>query len=90
MNLRKYARGQNCQVRLACCNHDNATVVLAHFRLIGISGLGLKSPDIIGAWCCSACHTYVDTHKDDATQLSFSHGVFRTINALIEDGLIKY
>jgi hypothetical protein len=89
MNLRKYAHMQNCQVRLECCNHNNETVVLAHFRMSGISGLGLKSPDLLGAWACANCHSWVDTHKDDATQLSFAKGVLRTINALIEDGVIK-
>ena len=29
------------------------------------------------------------TTYDDATQLSFAKGVLRTINALIEDGVIK-
>ncbi len=90
MNLRAYARGQNCQIRLeGICNHNNETVVLAHFRLSGISGLGMKSPDIIGSWACSACHREVDSNKDPAVQLAFAHGVFRTINALIEDGVLK-
>jgi hypothetical protein len=50
MNLRKAARGRQCQVRLAgVCNHDESTVVLAHYRLAGLSGMGMKSPDPIGA-----------------------------------------
>jgi hypothetical protein len=90
MKLRDYAKGQNCQVRLPniCC-HDPETVVLAHFRLSGISGLGIKPPDLLGAWACRTCHAYVDAHKDPETQLAFAHGVFRTIAALIEDGLIR-
>jgi hypothetical protein len=91
VNLRKYARGQNCQVRLPdICNHNPETVVLAHFRLMNVSGAGLKSPDLIAAWCCSACHTYVDSHKDDETQLVFAHGVMRTIAALVEDSLVHW
>jgi hypothetical protein len=91
MNLRKLAAGQVCQVRLPnICNHNPSTVVLAHFRLSGISGMGVKSPDLIGAWCCSTCHAHVDAHKDETTQLAFAHGVLRTINALIEDGVIKW
>lgn len=88
--LREYARGQVCQVRLnGICNHNPETTILAHFRMVGISGMGVKPPDILGAWCCSSCHSYVDTHHDDATRLSHAKGVFRTIAALITDGVIK-
>lgn len=80
-----------CQVRLPdVCNHDPATTVLAHYRLAGISGLGIKAPNVLGAWACSSCHTYVDTHKDVATQLSFLQGIMRTIANLVEDGVLKW
>jgi len=36
------------------CNHNSETTVLAHYRLAGVSGIGMKSPDILGAWACSA------------------------------------
>lgn len=89
--LTKLARGQNCQIRLVgICNHNPETTVLCHFRLSGLSGLGTKPFSLIGAWGCSACHAAVDAHKDAETQLSFAHGVFRTIAALIEDGVIKW
>lgn len=88
-DLRREARGRDCQVRLACCNHNSETVVLAHYRLGGISGMGIKPPDLIGAWCCAACHAYVDTHHDSATRLDFAHGVFRTQAALLREGVIK-
>lgn len=48
--------------------------------------MGHKSPDLIGAWGCSSCHAYVDTHKDAETQLAFAHGVFRTQAALLREG----
>ena len=89
-DLRAYARNQPCQVRLpGICNHNAETTVLAHFRLIGITGLGFKSKsDLIGSWACSDCHSYVDTHHDDATQLAFAQGVFRTQYFLLEEGVI--
>ena len=88
-DLRQLAKGQSCQIRIpGCCNFDPATVVLAHFRLIGVSGMGKKPPDLLGAWACSACHTYVDTHHDDATQLAFAYGVFRTQCQLIDDEIV--
>ena len=87
-NLRKLAEGQSCQVRLPGCNHDPRTVVLAHFRLMGISGIGYKPPDWLGAWACAMCHAQVDSHKDPETQLAFAHGVFRTLAALHRLGAV--
>ena len=93
-DLRKQAKGRECQVRLpAVCNFDPATTVLAHYRLIGISGMGMKSPDLIGAWACSDCHDAVDRrrYKDldyDFVRLQHAEGCFRTIAKLIEEGVI--
>ena len=58
--LTKLARGRECKVRLPCCNHNPETTVLAHFRLAGICGIGMKPHDILGAWACSACHDEID------------------------------
>jgi hypothetical protein len=58
--------------------------------MVGISGLGLKSPDLLGAHACSACHTYIDTHHDVGARMMFLEGVMRTQAALIEDGIIKW
>lgn len=88
MNLRKHARGRGCQVRLDCCNFDPETTVLAHVRLPGVSGMGLKSPDLLGAWACSACHEFADRHHDDATQRAFYEGVLRTQAQLIREGVV--
>jgi hypothetical protein len=87
VNLRKLARNQECQVRLpGVCNSNPETTVLAHYRLVGISGMGMKSPDQLGAWSCAACHTYVDTHRDDTTARAFLEGVLRTQYELIRMG----
>lgn len=89
-DLRKLARGRDCMVRIAgVCNFDPATTVLAHYRLAGISGMSMKSPDLLGAWACSACHAHVDTHKDDATARAFLEGVLRTQARLIKEGMVK-
>lgn len=90
-SLRKLARGRLCTGRfIGICNGDPDTTVLAHFRLMGVSGIGLKSPDLLGAWLCSSCHLHADTHKDDATQLAFAKAVLRTQAALIKDGVLKW
>ena len=51
-DLRALARGKDCQVRTPLCNFNPETTVLAHLRLIGISAMGKKAPDILGAHCC--------------------------------------
>lgn len=93
MNLRKEAKGRECMVRLpGICNFNPETTVLAHYRLAGICGAGQKSPDLIGAWCCSACHDEIDrrTRKMDAETASLAHaeGVFRTQYELICEGKV--
>ena len=90
MNLRKLARGRECQVRVPyVCNHNNETVVLAHLRLAGISGIGTKAPDVLGAWACSACHAYCDTNHDTVTATMFHEGIFRTQAILWKEGHLK-
>lgn len=91
VDLRQQARGRGCQVRLPdICNHNSETVVLAHVRLIGISGFGRKSPDLLGTWACSACHAYCDSHHDAETNAAFAEGVYRTIAQLIREDHVKW
>ena len=66
VNLRKLARGQQCQERLVeddgtrICNYDSSTVVLAHLRRGGGGGMGRKPPDLAAVYLCSNCHDVVD------------------------------
>ena len=91
-NLRKEARGRECQVRLSgICNHNPETVVLAHIRKAGITGIGQKAYDQLGAWCCSCCHGAIDgqvktDYSKDELELSHLWGVMRTQAILIEEG----
>jgi hypothetical protein len=67
--------------------------VLAHVRIAGISGMGLKAPDLLGAWACSACHDAIDrrAHLDldrDYVRLLHLEGMARTINQLLKENLI--
>jgi hypothetical protein len=75
------------------CNHNSETVVLAHIRLSGVSGMGIKADDLLGAWACSACHDAVDrrfrTDLDrDYVRLAHLEGMVRTIAQLRKEGLI--
>ena len=95
MSLRKEARGRGCTVRIpGVCNFNSETVVLAHIRVAGVSGMGLKSPDLLGAWACSNCHDEIDgrTHtrglSRDELRLAHYDGMARTIMQLHKEGLV--
>ena len=89
--LRNLARGRQCQVRVPfCCNGNEETVVLAHYRMATLSGMGIKSPDWCGAWACSDCHRAIDSGSANYTRpelnLMHAEGVFRTLAILEREG----
>lgn len=94
MNLRKIAKGKPCMVRLPdICNHNEETTVLAHIRMAGISGMGIKADDLLGAWACSACHDAIDRRSNtdldrDYVRLAHLEGMARTIAQLRRYDLI--
>lgn len=95
MNLRALARDKPCMVRIpGICNGNPETTVLAHARIIGISGMGIKAPDIFGAWACSACHDYVDNRRANSAgavqrRLDLLEGVIRTQYELLQLGYLS-
>ena len=103
MNLRKEARGRPCMVRLPGCDGGGETTVLAHYRLAGYCGTGIKPDDLaFGAWACASCHDFVDfrrkpTIKMDSggaylgkedIRLAHGEGVMRTIAELRKEGKV--
>ena len=65
------------------CNGNYETTVLAHYRLAGTSGAGMKPDDEQGAWACGACHDAIDfrtksAYTRDEIRLMHAEGVFRT------------
>lgn len=96
MNLRNEARGRECQVRSPVCSAIPEQTVLAHVRMAGLSGMGIKAPDLFGAWCCAPCHQLVDTGRYGDTELMrddrdllLLKGMVRTQAALLREGKIK-
>ncbi|MWP62037.1 DUF1364 domain-containing protein [Gilliamella sp. Pas-s25] len=91
--LTKEARGRECTVRLPCCNHNPETTVLAHYRLAGTCGVGMKPNDLQGAWACSACHDEIDRRtrifENEFVRLAHAEGVIRTQDILIKEGKIR-
>lgn len=93
VNLRKEARGRECQVRIfGVCNDNAETVVLAHFRMNGLCGMGQKPNDLFGAWACSSCHDEIDRRtryvEYEVARLHHAEGVLRTQKILLSEGKI--
>lgn len=94
MNLRESARGRPCMVRSPVCNGNPETTVLAHLRMAGISGMGLKAPDLLAAFACSACHDLCDGRIKsaltyDERRLLLLDGIARTQTVWLSEGLIS-
>ncbi|MBS0857254.1 MULTISPECIES: DUF1364 domain-containing protein [unclassified Tatumella] len=92
--LRLAARGRDCQVRISgVCSHNPETTVLAHIRLAGLCGTGIKPPDLIATIACQQCHDEIDrrTHLVDAEYAKECalEGMARTQVIWLREGLIS-
>lgn len=95
--IRKSARNRECQVRIiGICNGNPETVVWAHANgLASGRGICLKSNDLSGAYACSACHAaydravYKDTREYLQIENDFFHGHLRSLQILIDEGIVK-
>jgi len=92
--LRNEARGRECQVSIpGVCSGNPETVVLAHLRMAGLTGFGMKANDLFGAWCCSDCHDVID-RRNRAVDAEYAHtlhleGIIRTQAILIQEGKLQ-
>ena len=88
---RKSAKGRPCLVRLPGCDGGGETTVLAHYRLAGHCGTGLKPPDCLGSFTCDPCHSAVDGRRTlegwSRTEIRLAHaeGCLRTAALLGEE-----
>lgn len=96
MNITTLAKGRPCEIRAAAVCASSETVVLCHVRMTGISGLGFKAPDWLGAFGCSRCHDIVDGRALDwetwpgwRRDLALLEGTARTLVILIHEGVIQ-
>jgi hypothetical protein len=98
--IRKSARGEECQLRIpGVCNGNPETTVWAHANGSAAGkGIGMKSPDILGAYACSNCHDEYDRRNStafrfglgrDRVELMFWQGHARSVVLLIEKGIIS-
>lgn len=94
MKLRRAAQGRECMVRVdGVCNFNPETTVLAHYRLTGFCGMGMKPDDALGAWACSACHDAIDgrtktAYTHDELEAMHMRGVMRTFATLRKEGIL--
>lgn len=95
--IRDSARGEECSVRLVgVCNNDPATTVWSHLPGIdGDRGMGIKSLDLCGAACCSACHDVIDGRAPlpagatrQSVMLDWMFGHMRSLVRLAQKGLL--
>lgn len=92
--IRQSAKGRDCTLRIPfACNHDAATVVLAH--LPGSRGMGLKASDIHGAYACHACHDVIDGRRNPPKGVTGAmvldamlRGLAETQEQMVAEGLI--
>jgi hypothetical protein len=88
-------------VRLPGCDGGGETTVLAHYRLSGYCGTGIKPDDLaFGAWACASCHDIVDGRERilgasyelrrlyELHRLAHAEGVMRTIAELRKEGKV--
>lgn len=76
VDLRKLAKGQPCYAGLDGCTSDPATVVLAHLRVGGVSGMGQKPPDVCALPLDFACHAILDgRHNTSLTRDEIMHRI---------------
>ena len=73
------------------CNFNPETTVLAH---LNGGGMGMKQPDIFGAFCCSSCHDILDGRQqsvfnNDEIALMHLEGMVRTQKIWLDEGLIN-
>ncbi|MOA15469.1 hypothetical protein D3C78_1356270 [compost metagenome] len=70
--------------------------MLAHYRLAGTCGVGMKPNNLQGAWACDYCHSVADGRLPapdgmtrDEIRLYHAEGVLRTNDRLISEGVVK-
>lgn len=95
-DLRQFARGQECTLRLeGVCNHDPETTVLAHIVRKGHSTMGGKPHDLSAVHACSACHDVIDGRNNvcffnDGLELAKFNAILETIDRAVNAGLVEF
>lgn len=95
-DLTRLAKGMPCFIRVpGVCNFNPETTVWCHIRMLGISGMGLKAPDILGTFGCSDCHAVCDgQRKSDygpgERRLMLLEGMARSQAWLVQEEILRW
>lgn len=96
-SIRDSARGEECTVRIVgVCSHDPAKTIWSHAPMQAAGkGRGIKSLDVAGAYCCTACDAVIDRQAAlpsgvsyDRAMLDWYAGHMRSLVILSRKGLL--
>lgn len=88
--IRASAKGEECTLRLPCCNRDPATTVFCHLRFFGWAGISQKPDDLLGVYACHACHDALDGRSNGLWGFEdVLRGLGETLMKLRAKGLIE-
>jgi hypothetical protein len=89
------ARGEQCTFQIPrVCNHDPETVVACHLP-DGSGGSSRLTGPLSIAFGCHNCHDFIDRrvsvdgYDDGDREFYMRRGLMRTLNRLIEKGLVR-
>lgn len=94
--IRDSARGEDCTVRIEGCPCDPAMTIWSHAPLGDAGkGMGLKSLDLCGAYCCTYCDAVVDGQRPappgwtrEQVLLAWCTGHLRSLVKVRQKGLV--
>ena len=91
--VRDSARDMPCTMQSPDCNHDDTTVILAHYSAPGESGYGLKNDDTSAAYLCHKCHLWADNktgrYSEQDHLFYWFRACRRTWRLLITEGVLR-
>ena len=94
LKIMNAAKGENCTLAIAgVCNYDSETVVACHLP-DGTGGSNKLTGPLNIAFGCEQCHAQIDRRTSsilsgEDREFYMRRGNQRTINRLIEKGLVK-
>lgn len=83
--IREFAEGQTCTLRMPWCNNNPETVVHCHTRRKGFNGWNCKPLDFFGYHGCSECHR----RENEAGTDDLFRAFMETQNRLYQAGILQ-
>lgn len=94
--ITRSARDEECLIRIAGCYFTRGVVWCHANGSAAGKGIGMKSPDPMGAYGCTWCHDIYDRRRKapegwtrEQVEVAFWEGHARSLAKLIDKGLLK-